>query len=541
MNALTRLAAALDRDKKVMDFAVSDSMEKVANSLELQFKAAEKAPESHDLLLQAVKALWVDSQLHSVRQARLVSYALTLPAHLSGQCLMDDANRFGCLLEALNRLRSRPLEYRRCYQGLLHSYFGYDAYCDQTSDAGRVNWRALRQHLHENHALLNGGRIIPDWVHAVAENLHVFGDDPCAPYAKVVLEGNSSPINQLCERLLIAKGSWFWRELVIAQIRWSVRESRDVFLKYMPRLLDLLRDNEVLRDKGLTIILGHYASVPHPEINVVLRDTAVEFWGNPWLPSNKARWGGVTTEARDMISSWLKRHFIKEFFSKLAQGDIGDPRRANFWLQYVDAIDKIEFALGSRARDDRDKDMQLLRNQMRGLTTKLKGGQKNDNAFVMRIGDLVAVEFGDKGAFYGYKGKVVAPFDMSRPVAIEVDAENSLKRSDRFIWKSHIDNSSKTWEEVFSEEFGEKFNIFPDGRHGKICTSSKRVDFSINPPSMDLVAEVLKLAEAKGLVIEDLREKNGNLWIKTDSSDLEFGRLLARAGFKYKFGKGWWK
>ncbi|WP_338415993.1 EH signature domain-containing protein [uncultured Sphaerotilus sp.] len=535
MNALTRLAAALYHDKKVIDFPVSDSMEKVANSLELQFKAAEKAPESHDLLLQAVKAFWVDSQLHSVRQARLVSYALTLPVHLSGQCLMDDANRFGCLLEGLKRLRNRPLEYRRCYQGLLHSYFGYDTYRDQTSDAGRINWRALRQHLHENHALLNCGRITLDWAHAVAENLHVFGDDPCAPYAKLLLEGNSSVINKLCERLRITKGSWFWRELVIAQIRWSVREKRDVFLKYMPRLLDLLRDNEVLRDKGLTIILGHYASVPHPEINVVLRDAAVEFWGSPWLPSNKARWGGVAIEAKDMISDWLKRDLIKAFFDVLSADGVANQRRVNFWLKYVGSIDNIHFALGSWALDGNNKNMQALLRRMVGLTTELKDGGRHNNAFIMCMGDFVAVEFGGVGnSCYVYDRKSGLPFSLDRRVTVGVNAENSLKNDRRLFKLPHHDGAMESWEERFSVELQRELNVFPDGMRSSIRKS-------VSPASSRATSDVLMMAKAKGLVIEDLREKNGNLWIKTDSSDLEFGRLLARTGFKYKFGKGWWK
>ncbi len=492
-------------------------------------------PESHDLLLKAVKAFWIDSQLHSVRQARLVSFALTLPVPSSGQCLMDDSDRFGCLLDGLKRLRNRPLEYRRCYQGLLHSYFSYDTYSDKTSDAGRINWRALRHHLHENHALLNCGRIVPDWVHAVAENLQIFGDDPCAPYAKVVLEGDSSAINELCEKLGITKGSWFWYELVIAQIRWSVRENRDVFLKYMPRLLELLRDNEVLRDKGLTMILDHYASLPHPEINVKLREAAVEFWGNPWLPSNKARWGGVAIEAKDMISDWLKRDLIKAFFEVLSADGVANQRRVNFWLKYVGSIDRIHFALGSWALDVDNKNMQELLRRMAGLTTELKGGVQHNNAFIMYMGDFVAVEFGGVGnSCYVYDRKSGLPFSLDRRVTVGVNAENSLKNG-RYLFKlPHHDGATESWEERFSVELQRDLNICQDGVRNAIRKS-------VSPASPRATPDVLMMAKVKGLVIEDLREKNGNLWIKTDSSDLEFSRILMRDGFKYKYGKGWWK
>ncbi len=541
MTHLEKLAATLTHDWKI-EFSGSDKMQEIADALEKRFKAGEEAPKSHDLLLAAVKVFWVNSELQSIRQARLVSFGLTLPVHLSGQCLMDDANRFDRLLDSLKRLRNRPLEYRRCYQGLLHSYFAYDTYSDKASDAGCINWRALRQHLHENHALLNHGRIVPDWVHAVAENLHVFGDDPCAPYAKLVLEGGPSAINELCERLGITKGSWFWRELIIAQIRWSVGESRDVFLTYMPRLLDLLRDNEILRDKGLAIILDHYASVAHSEINMVLRDTAVEFWGNPWLPSNKVRWGGVTAKAKDMISSWLKRHLIKEFFAKLAQDGIGDPRRANFWLKYVDAIEKVEFALGARALDKQDQDMQLLRKQMRGLMTELRGTEKNNNAFVMCMGDLVAVEFGGEGnAFYGYDRRNGVPFDMSRPVVIAKDSENSLKRSDRMLWLKHKDgiHGWDQWEDMFCATFKEHFGIVPDGS----MTAPNLPDVPVVPESNPhgLSTDLCTLIERKGLIVIDHEGKGGSLWIVTGHADDDLSEILMRNGFRYKSGKGWWR
>lgn len=552
MTALNRLAAALASGRKTIEFSASDGMEKLAESLEKKFKGGEKMPESHDMLLKAVKEFWVDSQLHSVRQARLVSFALTLPVHSSGSCLMDDINRFDNMLDILNRLRGRPLEYRRCYQGLLHSYFSYDIRSDKTSDAGRINCRALRHYLHENHALLNCGRIVPDWAHAVADNLQVFGDDPCAPYAELVLEGNASAINELCEKLGITKGSWFWRELIMAQIRWVVRQERDLFLKYMPRLLELLRRNEILRNEGLAIILNYYASLSKPEINVPLRDAAVEFWSNPWLPSNKARWGGVTTEARDMISNWLKRHFIKEFFNKIAEDGIGDPRRANFWLQYVDSIEKIEFALGARALDERDKDMQVLRTQMLGLTTELRGSDKNNNAFVMSIGNLVAVEFGGMGnAFYGYDRQAGVPFDMTRPVVISKNADNSLKRSERMLWLKHQDglHGWDKWEDMFAATFKEHFGIVLDNKkqiYVKNLSRPAEVHEAPYEPgqsvSSDFGSEKLQvLVKTKGLTVTDLRGKNGNLWITADASDRDLSQMLIHDGFRYKAGKGWWK
>ena len=43
----------------------------------------------------------------------------------------------------------------------------------------------------------------------------------------------------------------------------------------------------------------------------------------------------------------------------------------NFWKRYVKSIDHIEFALGSTARNSRERDMVLLRKKMTGLVQAL--------------------------------------------------------------------------------------------------------------------------------------------------------------------------
>ena len=235
-----------------------------------------------------------------------------------------------------------------------------------------------------------------------------------------------------------------------------------------------------------------------------------------------------------------------------AEDGIGDPRRANFWLQYVDSIEKIEFALGARALDERDKDMQVLRTQMLGLTTELRGSDKNNNAFVMSIGNLVAVEFGGMGnAFYGYDRQAGVPFDMTRPVVISKNADNSLKRSERMLWLKHQDglHGWDKWEDMFAATFKEHFGIVLDNKkqiYVKNLSRPAEVHEAPYEPgqsvSSDFGSEKLQvLVKTKGLTVTDLRGKNGNLWITADASDRDLSQMLIHDGFRYKAGKGWWK
>jgi EH_Signature domain len=201
--------------------------------------------------------------------------------------------------------------------------------------------------------------------------------------------------------------------------------------------------------------------------------------------------------------------------------------------------------------DERDKDMQVLRTQMLGLTTELRGSDKNNNAFVMSIGNLVAVEFGGMGnAFYGYDRQAGVPFDMTQPVFISKDADNSLKRSERMLWLKHQDglHGWDKWEDMFAATFKEHFGVAPDNKkhiHVKKVSQSTEVhDVPYEPkqsvPS-DLGSELQELVRNNGLAVADLRGKNGNLWITADASDRYLSQVLIQDGFRYRAGKGWWK
>ena len=77
---------------------------------------------------------------------------------------------------------------------------------------------------------------------------------------------------------------------------------------------------------------------------------------------------------------------------------------------------------------------------MKGLVRELDASGTN-NAFIMRMGPLVAVEFSGLGnAFYGYDARQSVPFDTAQVLRLEVNGPNSLKRKDQSIlWLTHQD------------------------------------------------------------------------------------------------------
>jgi hypothetical protein len=586
MTALDRLTALLRQSLKATErpFPVSNDIEMVIASLQKHTKEGTNKTVPEDLLQAAVQRFWESPKFDNLKEARLVSFGMCLPSRPSGSCIMEDRQRFLAVLDSkggVDQWLAEPRCFRRCYQGLVHSYFVYDACADQARAAGRRNWGDLRDYLNERAPNIFDKKANPDWVVAALENRQLFGDDPCAPYAEDLLSGDSSRIDQLCEQLAVVKSSWFLRELVLAQLRQSTRLSHERFVVLIPQLLDLLANNLVLRDRGLVLMLDKYALESQPNLNEPLRNASVDWWGNPWLPSNEMRWGGVAPAAREMVSEWLKREFIEAFFTKLAEDGVGDRRRANFWLRYVKSMDKIQFALGSRALYSRDRDFVALRKKMKGLYTELRTSGSANNAFIMTLGDLVAVEFGDGGAFYGYDERQQLPFDASRPVGTSVDAPNSLKHRSRILWMKHQDgiHGWSRWEDMFEGTLKEHLNIHPNamtrhdasispaqspaesvpGMNKSVSRRSSSTNHASGKPNAVVAsspdegrrikrsygnfskAGLHDFTQLYGLKVEDLKNRNGNLWVRADDSDPQINKVMLSWGFSYKSGKGWWR
>lgn len=578
MSALDRLAGLLrgSAGAGARPLPEDTSIDSVIAGLRRHAKAGTSASVPEDLQQHAVRRFWEAQRFDNLKDARLVSFGLCVPSRPAGPCILEDRQRFQAVLDhrtGVDQWVNDPRWYRRCFQGLVRSYFTYDPQAERAPAIGRKNWGDLRDYLNERTRSIVDKKANPDWVATAVGHRQVFDEEPCAPYAAAVLNGDTSTVDYLCEQLGVIKASWFLRELVLAQVREATKLGHERFKERIPMLVKLLEGNRVLRDRGLILMLDKYASVAQPAIDEPLRNAAVEWWGNPWLPSNEMRWGGVVPKAREMVAEWLKREFIEAFFTKLAEDGVGDRRRANFWLRYAKSMGNIQFALGARALYSTDRDFVALRQKMKGLYTELKTTDSSNNAFVMTMGSLVAVEFGGMGnAFYGYDERRVLPFDMSQPVVTTKNAHNSLKHSQRMLWMQHQDGIKgwNKWEEMFEATLKKEFDIRPSIVLQRVPAQAApppphppapppvqlRVPSRTLPqpasrpspapaPASDAagfsIASLASLARARNLTIDDLSQKNGNLWVRTDDSDLYVNKVLLAWSFTYRPGKGWWR
>jgi hypothetical protein len=505
---------------------------------------ASETPAS-DLIREALLRFSRSLRLPGLRDAQLVCYGCIERFGQDKIRLIEDAQLFPKLLVSVEEYRPKPRAFRRCYKGLLSGYFGYDPNAPSVERAGKNNWERLRRHLYERLRDIDSSGIEPEWVGAVSEHRNLLTEHAYSRYGLSLLEGDPREFEEVKRKLDISDASWVVTQLILGQIESAASQSDTKFTHYLPRLLDLLADHRIVLDSGLSKVLERYVKLDGLPIDNTLRDFAVTYWGNPWLSSNSARWGRVSEPARKMVADWLKLDLIRQFFSLLSEDGANDKRRLKFWERYHKNIDDMHFALGSHARTNQSRDFVDLRKKMVGRVSDLNaGGAAQNNAFIFRMGNYVAVEFGVKGnACFIFQRKNL-PFDLEQD-SIAGD-KSELKHDSNIRRLLHIDSNAGPWERNFEQTLGELMGARP--AHATDRSSMAEPAFRRTTPGIQRTnpapysrSKLEAICRSRGLTIRDFTAQRGNLWVLTDQSDPSLSRQLKEWEFTYKSGKGWWR
>ena len=523
-----------------------------------------------DVIVAALRAFFQAQDLQSHRQALLVCFGCLDPVLPAGARLIEDGDRFPKLLGGLEAYLPNPRAFRRCYRGLLHAYFGYDS--ETARFAGKDNWTRLRTYLRDRVANTVASGLQPAWVDELQANLQLLGNDPGGFYGKALLIGQSEEFQRMRESLDIHESSWLIWQLILGQIEGATHEDDATFQRHLPGLLDLLAKHPLAVNAGVAKLLTRYRACRTVTIHPGLRDFTVAQWGNPWLSQNRAKWSLVGDDARAMVADWLKLVLIQQFFSLLAADGTNDTRRLKFWERYHDSIDDMYFALGSTARLHRGRDFQDIRKKMAGRLLNLhSAGPPNNNAFIMCIGNFVVVEFGVKGNACFIFARDRLPFLLEGEIA----GNGTALKHPSFVERlRHNDEKAEAWEDKFRKTLASLMRVQPGLQPNRSASptqasptpatvhndaapppfAAQRSEATTRAPSvsqrLDLVAptrgpafserELSRLCDSRRLRIEDLRDRNGNLWVLTDDTDGYVSNQLRSWGFAYRSGRGWW-
>jgi len=516
-----------------------------------------------DVIVAALRAFFQAQELQSHRQALLVCFGCLDAVLPAGARLIEDGDRFPKLLVGVEAYLPYPRAFRRCYRGLLNAYFGYEI--ETARFAGKDNWGRLQTFLRDRMANTIASGQQPAWVDELQANLPLLGDDPGGFYGKVLLTGQSEEFERTRAALDIHESSWLIWRLILGQIEGATNDNDATFQRHLPGLLDLLAKHPLAANTGIAKLLIRYRACSTVTIHPGLRDFTVAQWGNPWLSLHGVKWSLVGNDERAMVAGWLKLVLIQQFFSLLAADGANDTRRLKFWERYHDSIHDMYFALGNLARFHRGTDFQDIRKKMAGRLLNLhSAGPPNNNAFIMCIGNFVVVEFGVKGNACFIFSRDNLPFLLEGEIAGNSTALKHQSFVERLL---HNDGNSGTWERKFQETLAglmrvqpghsptpatEPDNVVPTPSTAQPLAATTRAPAAGVSPRTNLAPpwirrpafserELSLLCDPRRLRIEDLRDRNGNLWVIADDTDDHVSSQLRSWGFAYRGGRGWWR
>ena len=456
-----------------------------------------------------------------------------------GWCLLADKamlERLIALVQGQEEARKRV----RCFQSLLSSYWSFPlASADEKARAG---WLALREWLDARlPSVVRDSVRTPGWLSTLVANRNLLRDDPCAKYGAKLLAGDSSEFHAAIAGLGIPSDSWVPEEAVVAQMRAGAALGHDRFRDTLPVLLSVatgkagLVPSRSLQTRCVALLVSRYAKIPGQPEHMALRDAAVGVIGNPWL--RRASWDASVVDergrpddgAREMVYGWLKRRLIRDFFDLLSEDGAGDNRRLDYWLRFEPFIEGMWFALGTNARFHGGGNFRDFRNRARGLLLNLESTTADNNAFIMRMGDHVAVEFGETGnALYLFRWDDLPPAVSQKLLSgkeqTEVTIQQLKSSAHALMTKRHRDSpkAMESWEQKFDTDICPVLGKKPQER----------------PAFVPDFEAILKEYGVEG---EDRRPQGGALWVLADDSHSAFSSKVRGLGFKYRSGKGWYK
>lgn len=455
----------------------------------------------------------------------------------------------------------------------------------EAAPAAAEGWRVLRAWLRQALDKCSASASKkPGWFETLRSHQNLLGENPCHRYGAGLLSGDASELEAAVEGLGIPLDSWVQEEAALAQIKAAVALPHDRFKAAMPSLVDLASDKGAIRlspglkTRCVAALVSRYSRCSDRPEHMVLRDAAVAIVGNPWL--RRASWDASVTDesgkpdndAREMVNGWLKRRLISDFFELLSADGAGDTRRLEYWLRFEPYIEDMWFALGSDAQYARGESFNDFRQRARGRLLDLEGTTADNNAFVMRIGEYLAVEFGAKGnAFYMFRWGALPPrleklltSGLAKP-SVAIALLKWTPNAGRLI---HMDSASKgtSWEQKFDQaicplvgrrpdkppaRLGQKAAVRPVKHAEPIRrvikadpASRERGSAQIHAPSGGGPFNQFEwhmFAKNNGLKTLDNRKIKGALWVLAENLPAHIEAQLSAWGFKLKPGKGWWK
>ena len=357
---------------------------------------------SRKTIAKAVTAFRETGSLLRFRDLKYVCLgAASIDLNDSRDCLLGEEQ----LLKLILHLAETLPEARRqlkCFQALLHSYWSFPLHHPDLTEAAVSGLAAFRDWLARRLIALDSLDIHkPAWFVTLSQHAHLLTEQACLSYVAGLLEGDGSALQHAVDELAIPVDSWVIEEAMLAAIGALVALKDDDFIQRLPQILTVSTGQTALFVPRTLVVrciarmLTRYARCAKVSEQAELFGMALSVLGNPWL--RRATWevqvrddhGWPDELARVMVSAWLKRRLISDFFELYCQSDAA--RRLAYWLRFDPFIDDLWLAIKPPSESRDAMRFGTCRRLAKGRL--LEPNEEAGAALYMRIGDFVAMEF----------------------------------------------------------------------------------------------------------------------------------------------------
>lgn len=568
VNTLERLELARERRIESVHFGklkkrVTEAVEQFGNL------AAPPEPPLQQRINTFAKLRREPEQMIS-RDWRLIAWGLADECEKFGRAI-DDPTLFPVILKEFSgRLATENLT-RKMWFGLVSSYFSYRP--DQGT--GHRNWKQLREFVIKAFDdFRRKQKSIKKWISVVEKNRDVFGDTPGGQLGKALANNELGALEEFRTYLQIPSESWFWQSMIQEQLRIVSTLSDTKFISHIGPMLNFAKTLPFAADTVLAGLLSRYeASAISDQAHPALKDAALERWGSPQIGSSRNRWSvNVSDSVCKMVMRWFAKEDLETFF-KLLQGERGvDQDRLDYWLRFVGQIAYTRLVLGSQATQDRNSDFVEFRQKNQGRISQLRGGTAEDNAFIMKIGKHIIVEFSKKGNSCYFR-----PDDNNLPFRLDdkyLELNPTLKKkSPGYDSLTHLPTQRGWW--LKYDQWLAGVGIFPDKEYSgrnkntntngadgdkkneksalleKGLTTQEKIKSPTrsNQPKQEnsrteaAISDALQYANSNSIHYssKDYRSNGGAFWIIPSGNPSQvFIRKLFSLGFRCVQEKGYW-
>lgn len=202
--------------------------------------------------------------------------------------------------------------------------------------------------------------------------------------------------------------------------------------------------------------LGHDAD---KVLRQPVQSYALKKWGDPRITGGEIRWRGVSDEAIQIFTRWITKEDLRFFFDVVAKAcdDQKFAYRKAFWLAYLEHISFCRPVLRQNAESLFRNDPQILQYYRERRPATLTGGNSNQHAFIIQMGNYTFVEFSTAGACYVYDD-IMRPFSLGES---QYSMSELRWKGRETHWQPHPGSERYLWQRNFKRWIKSKLGLEP--------------------------------------------------------------------------------